>query len=324
VQLTATAAAGWEFSGWSGDLSSADNPATITMDDNKNVTANFVAVPQHTLTVSVDPEGGGTVNLNPSQETYNEDTEVVMTATATAGWEFSGWSGDLISADNPATVTMDGDKFVTATFTELAYLYSEAFNDYAAGSNPDDWLDTAANNSMTEDDSLFEVFDLGGEKVFGTTSTATNIHSHLMDSGIDTYSGYEYSGRMMMTASTGGIGVTFFSQYPATDTYYRLRRYRSNAFHISPHGATVNGDTDTGVVPSANAWYRFRVRVQDTGARTEIRARVWPDGSSEPTEWQVNCFDDSGTRLTAGKIGVWSYYSGSKYWDDLAVYPLTP
>ena len=202
----------------------------------------------------------------------------------------------------------------------------EGFEAYATGENPMDWLDTAAKNSMKEDDSLFKIFDLGGEKAFGTTSTRTNIHSHYFGTDTVTDSGYEYTGRMMMTASTGGIGVTFFSQYPDKDAYYRLRRYSNKSFHIAPHpdGTIISGDTDTGVVPAPNKWYRFRVQVEDTGGRTDIRAKVWPDGTSEPVAWQVNAYDDSATRLTEGTIGVWSYSSGSKYWDDLAVGPVSP
>ena len=45
---------------------------------------------------------------------------VELTAVADAGWQFSGWSGDLTGADNPATITMDGDKSVAAIFIEEA------------------------------------------------------------------------------------------------------------------------------------------------------------------------------------------------------------
>jgi len=43
---------------------------------------------------------------------------VSLTATPVVGWSFSGWSGDLTGSVNPASVTMDGNKVVTATFTE--------------------------------------------------------------------------------------------------------------------------------------------------------------------------------------------------------------
>ena len=41
VTLTANPASGWQFDGWSGDLSGSTNPTTITMDSAKSVTAAF-------------------------------------------------------------------------------------------------------------------------------------------------------------------------------------------------------------------------------------------------------------------------------------------
>lgn len=38
VSLTAVPADGWVFTGWSGDLSGVANPATVTMDSNKDIT----------------------------------------------------------------------------------------------------------------------------------------------------------------------------------------------------------------------------------------------------------------------------------------------
>lgn len=198
--------------------------------------------------------------------------------------------------------------------------YSEDFESYAAGSDPADWLDTDADNSMVENDTLFAVSELNGGQVFSTSSTETNIHSHYVGAGSHGYTNYRYAGRMRMTAADGGIGVTFFSDYPNSDHYYRLRRYGDNSFHLSPHGTDVSGSTDTGVVPVPNVWYWFQVEVEDTGTQTNIRAKVWPDdGTPEPVDWQIDAFDASATRVTAGTFGVWSFASGSKYWDDLVV-----
>jgi uncharacterized repeat protein (TIGR02543 family) len=66
----------------------------------------------------VDTVGSGTVGANPDQARYNDGQTVELTATADAGWTFSGWSGDLTGRANPATVVMDSDKVVTATFEE--------------------------------------------------------------------------------------------------------------------------------------------------------------------------------------------------------------
>jgi uncharacterized repeat protein (TIGR02543 family) len=42
VSLTAAAAPHWTFSGWSGDATGTDNPLTITIHSNTNITANFL------------------------------------------------------------------------------------------------------------------------------------------------------------------------------------------------------------------------------------------------------------------------------------------
>jgi hypothetical protein len=118
VTLTATAEVGWAFSGWSGDLLGSANPATLLMDEDKVVTANFV-LEEYTLAVSA--AGSGTVVWEPLQVTYQYGDVVTLTATANTGWHFSGWSGDLAGSENPASLTMTGDMAVTAGFTRDEY-----------------------------------------------------------------------------------------------------------------------------------------------------------------------------------------------------------
>jgi uncharacterized repeat protein (TIGR02543 family) len=320
VSLTATADPGWVFSNWSGDLSGNANPIQLTMNTNRVVTATFVELTTHTLAVAM--MGDGSVTRDPDKPLYDYGETVTLAAVADPGWVFSHWSGDLSGNDNPAQLVMDGDKSVTAHFTS-AY-YAEDFEGYNAGADPVDWYDSAANNSMAQDDSLFEVFDLSGDKAFGTNSTETNIHSHYMGAGSENFTGYRYSGRMMISNASGGVGVTIYSQYPAADEYYRLRRHGNKAFHLSPHGTTLSGDTTTGVVPQANTWYQFIIEAENVGASTQVRAKVWQEGTLEPAAWQADAVDSSGGRLAAGTFGLWSYTYGSKYWDDLIVLPLLP
>jgi uncharacterized repeat protein (TIGR02543 family) len=118
VSLTATADPGWSFAGWSGDLSGTDNPTGITMDGNKVITGTFTRE-EYTLNVSVD--GEGSVAKDPDQSTYFYGASVSLTATADPGWSFAGWSGDLSGMDNPAGITMDGNKVITGTFTQDEY-----------------------------------------------------------------------------------------------------------------------------------------------------------------------------------------------------------
>jgi len=118
VQLTATPASGWSFSSWSGDASGSSSSLAVSMTGNKAVTATFT---QNTYTVTASTVGQGTVSKTPSQATYTYGASVQLTATPTAGWVFTGWGGDLSGSVNPATLTVDGNKAVTATFTQIHY-----------------------------------------------------------------------------------------------------------------------------------------------------------------------------------------------------------
>jgi uncharacterized repeat protein (TIGR02543 family) len=118
VSLMATPAAGWEFAGWSGDLSGAVSPASLTMSGNRAVTATF-APAQYALTLQTD--GEGQASASPAQAEYDSGAEVTLTAEPADGWEFAGWTGGVTGTDNPVTVTMDADQTVTATFQAIQY-----------------------------------------------------------------------------------------------------------------------------------------------------------------------------------------------------------
>jgi len=73
---------------------------------------------QFTLTISTST--GGTTNPSPGDYTYDEGTEVTITAIPESGYEFSSWSGDASGAANPIAITMDEDKSVKANFTAIS------------------------------------------------------------------------------------------------------------------------------------------------------------------------------------------------------------
>jgi hypothetical protein len=113
VTLTASANPGWRFIEWSGDLTGTDNPSSITLDNSKAVTATFAP---NECVLRVDTVGEGTVAKEPDQAVYQWDDVVTLRADPDPGWYFVAWSADLQSADNPETITMDGNKAVTCTF----------------------------------------------------------------------------------------------------------------------------------------------------------------------------------------------------------------
>jgi uncharacterized repeat protein (TIGR02543 family) len=117
VQLTATPAVGWTFANWTGDATGTVNPVSVTMNGNKSVTANYTQI-QYTLTITSQH---GTVAKNPDKATYTYGEVVQLTATPTVGWNFANWTGDATGTANPVSVTMNGNKSVTANYTQNEY-----------------------------------------------------------------------------------------------------------------------------------------------------------------------------------------------------------
>ena len=92
---------------------------------NHTISASF-AIDAYSL--STGQIGNGSVFKNPNQASYDYLTVVQLAATADIGWHFSGWSGDLVGTTNPADMTMDADKIVTADFAINTYVLT-----YTAG-----------------------------------------------------------------------------------------------------------------------------------------------------------------------------------------------
>jgi pectate lyase/pectin methylesterase-like acyl-CoA thioesterase len=77
----------------------------------------FAARPEFRLTLSTT--GSGTIQSDPAGDKFPAGTRVTLTAAPAPGWRFEGWSGDLTGTDNPAIITMDREKSITANFTPL-------------------------------------------------------------------------------------------------------------------------------------------------------------------------------------------------------------
>ena len=114
VTITATPSAGYSFSSWSGDCSGSGS-CSVTMNANKSVSANFAFIVLPVLTTSAGT--GGTVSPS-GTNTYAFGSVVTITATPSAGYSFSSWSGDC-SGSGSCSVTMNANKTVSATFSAV-------------------------------------------------------------------------------------------------------------------------------------------------------------------------------------------------------------
>lgn len=116
VELTANAADGWEFTGWEGDLEGTDNPQTITVDSDKNVTAIFEEI-IYSVDVTLEGEGDYSIQVVNGTEReggYLYGTELEIKITPNEEWNFVHWSGDLDGTNDPVAVTIQSDLSATA------------------------------------------------------------------------------------------------------------------------------------------------------------------------------------------------------------------
>jgi uncharacterized protein (TIGR02145 family)/uncharacterized repeat protein (TIGR02543 family) len=103
VTVTATAANGYEFIGWSGDASGTTNPVTIIVNNNKTLTANFQQILYAVTISSIGTGASGNTN-------YAAGTSVTIIAgTAPPDYRFKNWtttsSGVTFANANSATTT---------------------------------------------------------------------------------------------------------------------------------------------------------------------------------------------------------------------------
>jgi hypothetical protein len=130
VTLTATAAVGSGFAGWSGGLcSGATDPCQITVTGAPDAeTATFNQLPSFLLTVGLGGTGTGTITSSPSgincgatcSASFFQATQVTLTPAAAPGSAFTSWGG-ACSGAGACVVNMSAAESVTATFTEITF-----------------------------------------------------------------------------------------------------------------------------------------------------------------------------------------------------------
>lgn len=120
LSIQAVPLADYNFSSWSGSLSSTANPLEITLTQNLQLQANFV-LKQFELNVNVTGEGSVDQKLLNSGKSYEVGSQVELSATPATGWEFQKWTGGIESTENPVTINLTEAKEVTAFFIRKQY-----------------------------------------------------------------------------------------------------------------------------------------------------------------------------------------------------------
>jgi uncharacterized repeat protein (TIGR02543 family) len=195
VTLTATPVTGYTFTNWAGDASGTNSPTIITMDDNKTVTANFLPE-EYSVTINISPIGGGTVTKSPNQSTYNYGDQVTLTATPASGYTFANWQGDASGTNSSTTITINGDKNITAVFEAISAMV--AYYPFEGNANDE------------------SVNGLNGTE-YGGLQYATGISSQAASfDGTDDYS--EVAANDLLNFGTGDFSISLWVKTSSNET----------------------------------------------------------------------------------------------------------
>ena len=135
VTLNATPNEGYVFTNWteSGEVVSTDPEYSFVVTQNRYLIANFAE--GCTVSVSVNPETGGTVT---GVGTYPAGSSCTLTATPNPGYTFANWSigATAITTSPTYSFTVNGNRTMVANFNYQGY----HFVTEGAWNNPDNWM----------------------------------------------------------------------------------------------------------------------------------------------------------------------------------------
>ncbi|WP_298881567.1 T9SS type A sorting domain-containing protein [uncultured Polaribacter sp.] len=188
VTLTATPNTGYELSSWSGDVNvtGAPNPISITMNSDKNVTANFTKIRR---LLALNPVNGlGTITANPASSDgfYDDGTTITLTANPNTGYGFTDWditnftsNTSSNSTTNPITFVIDGYYQFTANFSTVTSILDTKKINFEISPNPTNGI---LNLKVASTIKNGTIFNLIGKKVKSFTSK--NIDISTLSKGI--------------------------------------------------------------------------------------------------------------------------------------------
>jgi|GEM_PF-3440072 len=280
VTLTATPSANSNFTGWSGACTGTGN-CVVTVDSAKSVTATFTL---KTFTLSVATSGNGTVTSNVGgincgtggsvcTASFTVGTPVQLTAAASGGATFSGWSGCDSATGNSCNVTLNTDRSIAASFGVQTFALT--VNKLGAGSGTVTSSPAGVNCGST-----CSAFFNSGVAVTLTAAPAA-------DSDFTSWSGCDSA-----TGATCTVAMSSAKSVAATFTL------KSFSLSVSKSG---NG---TGTITSAPAGINCGTSCSATyNINTSVTLTATSDVTSNFTSWS-GCDSTNGTSCTVNMTGA--------------------
>jgi len=254
----------WYFVNWTGDVADPNSATTtVYMDSDKTIIANFGKI-THTLKVNVSPTDGGMATLQPAQPAggYVAGTGVTLTAIASKGYEFAHWGGDLSGSTNPTSVVMDGNKIITADFTQITYTLTV---DVSPGGTGSIELDGTALSSYPDSSTFvygasvnLEAIPASGYEFAhwsGDLSGTENPATIAMDSDKEVVAYFtQITYILTVDVGPGGTGSieldgAALSSYPASSTFVwgasvNLEAIPTSGYEFAQWGGDLSGSTN--------------------------------------------------------------------------------
>lgn len=125
IELTSKPNDGWVFYQWEGGISGDNNPETIEINEENEVTSIFKSIDELLI---IDIIGEGTVNV--TQESFEENPsrrKVTLTANPRQGWRIEEWSGDISSTADEIELSLEEVKNISVTFENENNEFYEEF-----------------------------------------------------------------------------------------------------------------------------------------------------------------------------------------------------
>ncbi len=257
----------------------------------------------YTLTTAVHPPNSGSVN--PASGTFLAGSQIQVTATPNAGYTFATWSGDITGTNPTVTLTMDGNKTLTANFTYTPLVNSSpsvAIISPADGATYSAPADITIRATATDTD--------------GTITVVRFYHGTFL-LNTDSASPYEYTwtgvpaGSYILTAqaeddqgavgTSAAVGITVSAQ----PVYYTLTvnvnptSGGTVALNPPPTGSGYLAGTTVTVTATPNAGYEF---VEWNGAVTSSATSITVTMDGNKT-LGAN-FRATGPALEAGEVRI--------------------
>ena len=188
--------------------------------------------PGYSLSTAVSPSNTGSIGTNPSSNCiggeYAPGTVVALTANASAGYSFSGWSGNCSGSSPTCNLTMNANKSVTANFTANPVTYTLSVTNQSSGGGAVASTDGGIN--------------CGGDcsQIYNSGASVT-----LVANPISGYSFAGWGGSCSGTSITCSITMTANKSVMANFTANQVT-YTLSVTNQNPGGGTVTS-TDGGI-----------------------------------------------------------------------------